>query len=31
MMIVLEGALVRVGGVRPDPATGRVQILMQEL
>jgi hypothetical protein len=31
MIVVLEGALARVGGVRPDLATGRVQILMAEL
>jgi len=30
-MIVLGGALVRVGGAGLDLATGRVQILMQEL
>jgi hypothetical protein len=31
LLIVPEGALLRVGGARPDLATGRVQILMQEL
>jgi hypothetical protein len=31
MLVFLERELLRVGGARPNLATGRVQILMQEL